>query len=160
MQDWSALAFAHGEPQDLERNLGLKLLLDALFHFESSPLRRQLLETGLLHQVQAQLEESFLEPMTSIVFMGLEVDNHELLRELLFFSLEDLARRGLDPELIAAVIKQWRLMILEGLPQSEMPQGIHLSLLALEHWDRGVDPLCASGRTRQTAPKRSAACPA
>lgn len=55
MQDWSALAFAHGEPQDLERNLGLKLLLDALFYFESSPLRRQLLETGLLHQVQAQL---------------------------------------------------------------------------------------------------------
>lgn len=135
------LGYVQGDRQNLLDNLGLKLLSRILFSMESSPVKSMLQEAGLVHDVFAVFDETFLQPMMVVGCRGLEADEAEIVKDALQFELERLAEEGIDPEIITAGINQWKFALREGFQEGASSKGITFGIEALANIDRGVDPV-------------------
>lgn len=135
------MAFSQGDYRDRLESLGLRLLSVILFSMESSPVKTMLQTAGLVHDVFAQYEDSFLQPMMVIGCHGLERDDAEFISEAIMFELERLAEEGIDPEVVQAGINQWKFRLREGFQEGTASKGITLGIDVLAQLGRGIDPL-------------------
>lgn len=140
-QSMFGIGYVQGDRQNLLDNLGLKLLSRILFSMESSPVKSMLLEAGLVHDVFAIFDETFLQPMMVVGCRGLEADEAEIVNDAIQFELERLADEGIDPEHITAGINQWKFAQREGFQEGASSKGIGFGIEALANIDRGVDPV-------------------
>lgn len=150
------MAFAQGDYHNRLDNLGLRLLSLILFSMESSPIKSMLQAAGLVHDVFAQFEDGFLQPMTLIGCHGLERDDADFIAEAIMFELERLSDDGIDPEVVQAGINQWKFMLREGFQEGTSSKGISFGMDVLAQLDRGVaaaERLDYNGLTKQLEDK-------
>lgn len=136
----AGLGIVQGSYKNLEENLGLKILTDALFMQESSPVKNMLLDSGLVHDLYAMFDDSFVQPLSVIVIRGMEEDNADTVLESMGYEFERLASEGIDRDLLKASLNQWKFSIKEGFENEGMPKGIVFGIEAIANMDRGISP--------------------
>ncbi|MCC7299882.1 MAG: insulinase family protein [Verrucomicrobia bacterium] len=118
------------------------IILDQILTGNSgSPLRKALIESGLGEDIAGfGLETNLRQPAWSIGMKGVEIPNLGKVEELIFQSLEKLARDGIDRGEIEAAMNSFEFDLREN-NHGSFPQGLSVMLNMLETWLYGWDPL-------------------
>ena len=131
-----------GESSDLEAMLEAQLLSSVLLENSASPLQHAL-ETTELGQAPSPLcglEESMREMVFVCGVEGSEAEHADALEAMVLGVLEDVARDGVSPERLEAILHQLELHQRE-VSGDNYPYGLHLILQALGSATHYADPI-------------------
>ena len=107
-------------PTDIEDSLALMLLDDILTDHDASPLKHAILNSGLCSACDGHLDYEMSEIPYVLVCKGCDPDDIPKLKSLIFETLENIAKQGIDPELAKSALHQSEFERLEigggGLP--------------------------------------------
>lgn len=122
------------ETFNAQLNLNLRILDFILTGMPASPLRKALIESGLGEDLTgAGLETDILQMYYSTGLMGVESKNLDKVEKLIESTLEDLARKGIDPEVIKAALNSLEFALRENNTGS-FPRGMAVMFRALTTW--------------------------
>ncbi len=122
-------------------HFALTVLEHILTGTSGSPLRKALIESGLGEDIAGfGLETHMRQPAFSIGMKGAEVSDLEKIEALIFQTLEDLVRNGIDRADIDAALNSFEFDLRENNCGS-CPQGLSVMLTMLETWLYDWDPL-------------------
>lgn len=106
-----------------------------------APLRKTLIESELGEDLAGfGLETHLCQPAWSIGMKGVEIQNLEKVETLIFDTLRNLARKGLNRGDIEAALNSFEFDLREN-NHGSFPQGLSIMLNMLETWLYGRDPL-------------------
>jgi presequence protease len=131
-----------GESSDLEAMLEAQLLSSVLLENSASPLQHAL-ETTELGQAPSPLcglEDSMREMVFACGIEGSEAQHADALEALVLGIVEDVARDGVSPERLEAILHQLELHQREVSGDS-YPYGLHLIMQALGSATHYSDPI-------------------
>ncbi len=122
------------ETFDAQLNLNLRILDFILTGMPASPLRRILIESGLGEDITgAGMETDIRQIYYSTGLMGVESGDLDKVEKLINSTLEDLAVRGIDPEIIKAALNSLEFALRENNTGS-FPRGMAVMFRALTTW--------------------------
>ncbi len=122
------------ETCDARLNLGLRILDFILTGMPGSPLRQRLIESGLGEDLAgAGLETDILQMYYSTGMRGIASKNLDRVEELIHETLQDLARNGIDPEIVRAALSSVEFALRENNTGS-FPRGLAVMFRALSTW--------------------------
>ncbi|MEE9368555.1 MAG: insulinase family protein [Pontiella sp.] len=128
-------------PTDAELVYALNLLDSILLGSAGSPLRKALIESGLGEDITGGgIETHMLQMFFSIGLKGVESHNLGKAEALVFHTLEDLVKEGIDPEDIEAALNTLEFDLREN-NSGGFPRGLSLWLKSLNSWIYDSDPL-------------------
>jgi Zn-dependent M16 (insulinase) family peptidase len=118
------------------------IILDQILTGNSgSPMRKALIESGLGEDLCGfGLETNLRQPAWSIGMKGVEIPNLGKVEELIFRTLEKLAKDGIDRGDIEAAMNSFEFDLREN-NHGSFPQGLSVMLNMMETWLYGWDPL-------------------
>ncbi len=126
---------------DYDAVLALSILAHILIGTPASPLRKALIDSGLGEDlVGAGLEADVRQSYFSTGLKGVAPENVERVEALVLDTLRDLARDGIDPEMIEASVNTTEFALREN-NTGAYPRGLVLMIRALRTWLYGGDPL-------------------
>lgn len=129
------------ESNDDELVMGLSLLSYALLGTQASPLRKALVDSGLGEDVTGGGLSSSLREMTFGVGMrGIVPGTDGQVEELILTTLAQLARDGIDPEMVEAAYNTFEFSLRENNTGS-YPRGLATILHSLRVWLYDGDPI-------------------
>ncbi len=118
--------------------LGSAMLSDALLGSNEAPLKRTLLDSGLCEDVSIYSNKSLLNTLT-LELHGVQEKDADSLTELLKESLKEIAKNGVDKELLRATLGRMKFRQREK-DFGAFPRGIAYALSVLEGWHYGISP--------------------
>jgi Zn-dependent M16 (insulinase) family peptidase len=128
-------------PTDAELVFALNLLDSILLGSAGSPLRKALIESGLGEDITGGgLETHMIQMIFSIGLKGVETENMEKAEALVFQTLEELVKEGIDSEDIEAALNTLEFELREN-NSGGFPRGLSLWLKSLNSWIYDSDPL-------------------
>lgn len=86
--------------------LALQVLDIVLMGTDASPLKLELLKSGLAQNVHSILEDELSQVPYGLVFEGTEEEQLEPIKKLVFDTLENIASKPIDPDLIHGALHQ------------------------------------------------------
>jgi presequence protease len=135
------------DTEDPEVVLGLNMLNHILLGTPASPLRKVLIDSGLGEDLAGGgLDEDLRQAYFSTGLRGMAVNpdyslvDAERTEALIKDTLQDLAREGIDPEMVAASLNTVEFHLRENNTGS-FPRGLLLMLRSLTTWLYDADPL-------------------
>ncbi len=132
------LLVENGEP---EITLALDILAYLLIGTPASPLRKALIDSGLGEDLAGVGLESDVNPTYfSTGLKGIAVDDAPKVEALILQTLADLARNGIEPEMIESALNTVEFQLREQ-NTGNFPRGIAVMLGALTTWLHEGDPL-------------------
>lgn len=138
-----AVNWALDEVTDVEATLALSILNHILVGTPASPLRKALIDSGLGEDlVGVGLELDTRQAYFSTGLKGIVLDDAGRVEDLIVTTLTELARQGIEPEMIEAAVNTVEFRLRENNTGS-FPRGLLLMLQALRPWLHGGDPLSA-----------------
>lgn len=118
--------------------LALSILTSILMETDASPLKRDILKSGLAKQATLSVDHEMADHSVMLTLFGLNsVDN---VTEKVINILKDISKKGIDPEEIEQAIHQHELHRLEVGGDSHSPYGLNLYLRAGLLKMQGVEP--------------------
>lgn len=130
-----------GETAAGEMNFALQVLDHILLGTAGSPLRKALIESGLGEDIASEgLGDELRQMYFSAGLKGVLPENLEKVEPLVLRTLEDLARRGIDPRTVEASLNTVEFRLREN-NTGHFPRGLLLMLRALTTWLYDRDPL-------------------
>ena len=134
-------AWKLGDCTDLANALAWGVLNHLLLGSPASPMRRDLLESGLGEEIAGGgFQAEGLHMVFSIGLKGVDEEDIDDVHRLIRTSLESSAREGFEPELIEAAFNTIEFSLRENNTGS-WPRGLVVLLRALAPWSHGVDPV-------------------
>ncbi|MDA3855625.1 MAG: insulinase family protein [Candidatus Woesearchaeota archaeon] len=135
--------FVIGDATDYELMLGFDILGSILMGFESSPLKKALFKAELSEDVHGGFsEELILQPIFDLVLENTKLENLDKFKTVVYDTLIDLIKNGINEELIQGAINQREFMLKEGRFYDEnMPNGILTNIKILDSWLYEGNPL-------------------
>jgi len=140
------------EPLSPEMALGWSILAHILIATQASPLRRALVDSGLGEDlVGVGFDGQLLQPYFSIGLKGLanleaesetqpgDTEIVEQVESIIFNTLQELVKKGIDPDTVAAAVNTVEFRLRENNTGS-FPRGLLLMLRALTTWLYDGDP--------------------
>ena len=123
--------------QDREKALAAQVLLDAVAGSNESPLKRAILSSGLVQEMDAGVEDGIAQPFLYVHFKNVLDGKEKELLSLLYKTAREMARNGLDNEALQASANrlEYRLRDLEE------PAGLERCILSMNSWLYGGDPM-------------------
>jgi len=129
------------EATDDETVLALQILSHILLGTPASPLRKALIDSGLGENLAGGGLEDELRQMTfSTGLKGIQAQDAAKVEQVILTTLEQLARDGIDPDMIEASLNTVEFALREN-NTGGFPRGIALMLRALSAWLYGGDPI-------------------
>ena len=122
--------------KDVELNLAMGILSNALTTSTASALTKPFIEAGLAQDVEFDLLDGIQQPVGVITFRNTEKESEKDIRALLHTTVENLVHGGLDHEALFAAINQSDFAYRE----SHEPTGIYHVEDALSCWLYQEDP--------------------
>jgi Zn-dependent M16 (insulinase) family peptidase len=118
------------------------IILDQILTGNSgSPMRKALIESGLGEDLSGfGLETNLRQPAWSVGMKGVEIPDLGKVEELIFRTLEKLAKDGIDRGDIEAAMNSFEFDLREN-NHGSFPQGLSVMLNMMETWLYGWDPL-------------------
>ncbi|MFO1530892.1 MAG: insulinase family protein, partial [Kiritimatiellia bacterium] len=134
-------AWKLGDCTDLDNALAWGVLNHLLLGSPASPLRRDLLESGLGEEIAGGgFQAEGLHMVFSIGLKGVDEEDFDDVHRLVAGSIEKVSRTGFDDELIEAAFNTIEFGLRENNTGS-WPRGLVVLLRALAPWTHGVDPV-------------------
>jgi Zn-dependent M16 (insulinase) family peptidase len=126
---------------DPEIVLACRILDSLLTGMNASPLRRALIESGLGEDLTgAGVEHEMAQMYYSVGMKGVLPENFKAVRELIVRTLEEIAQKGFEADLIEAGINSAEFDLRENNTGS-YPRGLIVMLRAMGSWLYDRDPL-------------------
>ncbi len=130
------------ERTDVETSLGLSILSHILIATPASPLRKALIDSSLGEDVIGGHEDRLRQTTFSAGLKGVRRENVEKAERLIFDTLDQLARDGLDPDTVTASLNTVEFRLREK-NTGRFPRGLAMMLSALSTWLYDGDPIAA-----------------
>ena len=122
-------------------HFALTVLDHILTGTSGSPLRKALIESNLGEDLAGfGLETHLRQPVWSVGMKGVEVPDLGKVEAIIFQTLENLVRDGIDPGDIEAALNTFEFDLREN-NRGTFPQGLSVMLTMLETWLYDWDPL-------------------
>jgi len=128
------------DTSDPVMNFSLRILGNILLGTPASPLKKALLDSGLGEDVAGiGLEADVRQIIFSAGLKGTRARDAKKIETLIFDTLENLVRDGIDPDMIASALNTTEFRLRENNTGS-FPRGIALMLRSLTTWLHDDDP--------------------
>lgn len=135
-----ALNFVTGRSTDEEVYVDLNILEYLLLETEGAPLKKAILDANIGKDVFGSFDNGILQPVFSIIAKNSEIDKKEEFKKVVFDTLKDLVKNGIDKKLIEGCINTFEFRLREG-DTGSYPKGIIYYMNAMDSWLYGGDPL-------------------
>lgn len=136
--NWKMPAVGNGETE-----LALSILDYILLGSPASPLKKALIDSGLGEGLTRSGLESDISPMAFFVGLkGINPDDGDKVEALILQTLQELADRGIETEMIEAAMNTIEFRLRE-MNTGGYPRGIAYMVGVLNHWIHGSDPIDA-----------------
>ncbi|MRR30009.1 peptidase M16, partial [bacterium] len=124
-----------------EESLGIRILEHILTGTSASPLRKALIDSGLGEDLAGSGLESNLRQMQfSTGLKGIQESDSSKVEALVLETLQDLSRRGIDPQTVAASLNTVEFALRENNTGS-FPRGLALLMGLMTDWNYDRDPI-------------------
>ncbi|EPY2272774.1 insulinase family protein [Clostridium sporogenes] len=134
-----SLNFSVGNSTDKELYLAFEILEHILLETPSSPLKKALLEAGLGKDVFGVYDNSILQSTISIIVKNSNNDKVEEFKSVVFNTLENLVKEGIDKKLIESSINIKEFSLREADYQG-YPKGLIYNMKSMESWLYDEEP--------------------
>ncbi len=128
---------------DPQTALSFIILGEILVGTPASPLRKELIDSGLGEDLTGVgLEADLRQMFFSTGLKGIDLDNANKVEKLIFESLENLTKEGIDPDMVAAALNTVEFRLREN-NTGQFPQGLLLMIRAFRSWLHDGDPFAS-----------------
>ena len=122
------------ETADANLNLALHILEHILIGLPSSPLRKNLMDSGLGEDLAGVgLEADIRQMFFSVGLKGIHPSNAHKVESIIFHTIKELVEKGIDPKDVEAAINSVEFGLRENNTGS-YPRGLTLMFQALSSW--------------------------
>jgi Zn-dependent M16 (insulinase) family peptidase len=135
-----SLNFAVDRATNPELTLALTILEYLLLETPAAPLKKALQDAGIGKDVFGSYEKDILQPIFSIVVKNSNPDMKEAFKSVVFDTLSDLVRNGIDKKQIEAAINIHEFRLREA-DFKGLPKGIVYCIAVMGSWLYDGDPL-------------------
>ena len=122
-----------GKSSDKYNGMGLSVLLYMLVDLPGAPLKTALIDSGICSDVEAQYDNSMLQPMISFVARDAEASDADKFAEIIEQCLESYVKDGLDKEAIESTLNTYEFRNKEGL-FGRYPKGLMYGIGDFAGW--------------------------
>ena len=137
---YHAFNFVTGKSTDEELYIALDIIEYILLEAEGAPLKKAILDAGIGKDVFGMVDKGILQPYLSIIVKNSEVNKKEEFKKVVFDTLSNLVKNGIDKELIQGCINTFEFRLREADTGTD-PKGLIYYLNAMDSWLYGGDPL-------------------
>jgi Zn-dependent M16 (insulinase) family peptidase len=134
-----SLNFATDRATNPEVTLALTILEYLLLETPAAPLKKALQDAGIGKDVFGSFEKDILQPIFSIVVKNSNPDKREQFKKVVFDTLADLVKGGIDKKQIEAAINIHEFRLREA-DFKGLPKGIVYCITVMGSWLYGADP--------------------
>jgi hypothetical protein len=134
-----SLNFVVGKSSNFELNLATDILEHMLLETPASPLRKALLSSGIGKDVFGFYDNEIMQPVLSIILKNSNMEDKERFKKIVFETLEQLVKDGIDKKLIKASINTKEFGLREA-DFKELPKGLVYNVQSLSTWLYDEDP--------------------
>jgi len=128
------------EVTDSSLRMALSVLSYAIIGTQASPLRKALVDSSLGEDVSGGLSGYVRQPTFSVTMKGIANADAPQVESLIVATLEQLAREGIDPDMVEAALNSIEFSLRENNTGS-LPRGLSLYMRALHNWNYRRDPI-------------------
>ena len=122
-----------------ELHLAFEILEYLLLESAAAPLKKALVEAELGKDVFGSFDNSILQPVFSIVVKNSNESEKERFKEVVFTTLKNLVKEGLDKKLIEACINITEFKLREA-DLGGFPKGLFYYITSMDSWLYDKDP--------------------
>lgn len=126
-----------GTWKDRRRILAVQILDNYLVGSNEAPLKKVLLNSGLMQDISIQVYDGIQQPFVYIQVRNMKYEDKERIRLLITDTLKDIVSQGLDCGELDAIMNQFEFQMRE----SSEPKGLMRNFEALNAWMFEGDPL-------------------
>lgn len=134
-----SLNFAVSKSTDPEKYLAFDILEHLLLETQAAPLKNALIKAKLGNDVFGAFDSSVLQPVFSVVVKNSNEDKQEEFQRVVFDTLRDLAKNGIDKKLIEASINIKEFRLRESDAQG-YPKGLLQGIKIMDSWLHDENP--------------------
>ncbi|QJA08753.1 insulinase family protein [Romboutsia sp. CE17] len=135
-----ALNFVTGRSTDEEVYTHLNILEYLLLETEGAPLKKALIDAEIGKDVFGSFDNGILQPVFSIIVKNSEVSKKEEFKNIVYDTLNDIVKNGIDKKLIEGCINAFEFKLREA-DTGSYPKGLVYYMNAMDSWLYGGDPL-------------------
>ena len=106
-----ALNFVTGRSTEDEVYTDLDILEYLLLETEGAPLKKALIDAEVGKDVFGSFDNGILQPVFSVIVKNSEVDKKEEFKKIVFDTLNDLVKNGIDKKLIEGCINTFEFKL-------------------------------------------------
>lgn len=142
-KSYLVLSWLLHEKTAVEASLAMDILSHILIGTQASPLRKALIDSGLGEDLtRGGFSEDTRQTTFSVGLKGMAAADADRVEKLILNTLADLARDGIDPEMIKASLNTFDFRLREA-NTGGFPRGVLFAFQAASLWMKGGDPLDA-----------------
>lgn len=134
-----SLNFSIGEAIDSEKYLAFEILAYLLLRTTAAPIKKALIDAGIGKAVSGDYDNCIKQPCFTIYVKNANKDDKDKFKNIVFDTLKDLVKNGIDKELIEASINRVEFELREG-DFGSYPKGLIYYLKSMDSWLYGGDP--------------------
>ena len=134
-----SLSYSVGRSTDAETSLAFDILNYLLLQTSSAPLKRALVEAKLGKDVIGSFESSILQPIFSIVVKNSNPEKKKEFEKVIYDTLKQLVKEGIDKKLIEAAINIYEFQLREA-DHGSFPKGLIYGIEIMDSWLYGSNP--------------------
>ncbi len=138
-----ALGYKAAAFDEHEKLMAIDILLTSIASNNESPLKKALLDEGICEEMWAYLDDQLISPYVCIALKRC-CDDEEKIKSGVTRILADIAKQGIDKEIIRANINQMEFKMREA-EFGNMPSGLVYCTWAMASWLYGGDPTILLG---------------
>ena len=135
-----ALNYVTGRSTDEEVYMDLNMLEYILLEAEGAPLKKALLDAEIGKDVFGSFDGGILQPVFSIIAKNSEPSKKEEFKKVVYNTLNDIVKNGIDKKLIEGCINAFEFRLREA-DTGGYPKGLVYYMNAMDSWLYGGDPL-------------------
>ncbi|MGL4991788.1 MAG: insulinase family protein [Sarcina sp.] len=135
-----SLNFSVGEATDPEIYLAFEVLAYLLLRTTAAPVKKALMDAGVGKSVSGDYDNCINQPCFSIFVKNANVNDKDKFKKIVFDTLENLVKNGIDKELIEASINRVEFELREG-DFGSYPKGLIYYLKIMDSWLYEGNPL-------------------
>ncbi|MGL5694025.1 MAG: insulinase family protein, partial [Peptostreptococcaceae bacterium] len=135
-----ALNFVTGKSTDEEVYTDLSILEYLLLETEGAPLKKALIDAEIGKDVFGSFDNGILQPVFSIIVKNSEVSKKDEFKKIVYDTLNDIVKNGIDKKLIEGCINTFEFKLREA-DTGSYPKGLVYYMNAMDSWLYGGDPL-------------------
>ncbi len=134
---WVSLGKIVGKWDEGVKLAALKILLSTVAGTNETPLKKAMLDSGLVQEVEIDLDDSMLQPYTTVIFKNVKDGAEKEVVELFRRKASEIAEKGIDREDLRASVNVAEFQAKD----KREPQGLMRCFESFKSWLYGGDPL-------------------